>query len=204
MRNCSGLLPPPRLFPKLRGWPRPLLWVFRFFEGVWSNLWRIGVSNRWCVESREPPCCLFQREIKWRPTTLLHIWQEILCGCACVVLLEILSATIWVCAVFGSWNAEISQLPKETKCATQQVSGIPPGLDIYLQAQGKSWEQSHWCAQPVCNDFGSYERRSDWVREIEGVWIMPPLWKNLCHVTGRLCSRNGRHFVTRRLSIQIS
>ena len=44
---------------------------------------------------------------------------RILCGCAGVALLETLPATIGVCAIFGSRGPEISQLPKETKCATQ-------------------------------------------------------------------------------------
>ena len=97
----------------------------------------------------------------------------------------------------GSWDAEISQLSKEAKCKTWQVSEIPPGLYICPQVQNGSWEQGRWCAQSTSDDIGSYERRSDRVWNIEiGVWIISRLWRNIYYVTGRAYSRDGRISVT--------
>ena len=157
--------------------------------------------DRWCVVSGESSCCLFQREGKWRPTTILHIWQRILRDCTCFTLLETLSAIVGVCAVFGSWGAEISQLPKEVKHKIYQVGGIPPGLHT-SQTQSGSWEQGRWCAQPTSDDSDSYERRSDRVQDIErALWVISWLWINVCHATEKVCSRDGRVSVTRRIFI---
>ena len=49
------------------------------------------------------------------------------------VLLEALSVTAGVRAVFGLWSTEVPQFPEETECETQQIGGVPSGLHICSQ-----------------------------------------------------------------------
>jgi len=45
----------------------------RFFKGVWSNMRRIGLAIGGVLRGKSYRC-LFQWEIKWHSTTILHIW----------------------------------------------------------------------------------------------------------------------------------